>query len=79
MNSIPKDVLQVLRNPELTPYKRIIAYTLLMPNLPTDPAHAGMWNANLELGKRIKELIENGTLTVTGMKENSLLCISKKV
>jgi hypothetical protein len=75
MNSIPKDVIQVLRNPELTPYKRMIAYTMLMTNLPADPAHAAICRANLELGKRIKELIENGTLTVTGMKENSFLCI----
>ena len=76
MASIPNDILQILRNRELTPDKRLVTYAMLMPGLPVNPAHALTWQANLELGKRIKELIDNGTLTITGMNKNSVLNIN---
>ena len=75
MNSISNDILQVLRNRELTPNKRLVAYTMLVPGLPVSPAHALTWQVNLELGKSIKELIDKGTLTITGMDKNSVLNI----
>ena len=73
MNSIPNDVMQILRNRELTPDKRLIAYTMLVPGLPVSPAHALAWQSNIQLGKNIKELIDNGTVTITGMDKNSIL------
>jgi len=73
MNSIPNDVMQILRNRELTPAKRLIAYTMLVPGLPVSSAHALAWQSNLELGKNIKELIDNGTVTITGMDKSSIL------
>ena len=75
MASIPNDILQTLRNRELTPEKKLIAYTMLVPGLPVSPAHALAWQANLELGKRIKQLIDDGTLAITGMDKNSVLRI----
>ena len=75
MNSIPNDILQVLRDRELTPDKRLVAYAMLVPGLPVNPAHAFTWQANLELGKSSKELIDNGTLAITGMDKNAVLNI----
>lgn len=77
MNSkIPNDILQILRNRELTPDKRLVAYTMLVPGLPVCPVHALTWQSNLELGKRIKKLIGNGIISVTGMDKNSVLLFS---
>ena len=71
--SIPKDVLKVLQSRDLTPYKRLVAYTMLVPGLPSGPAHTVIWETNLELGKKVKKLIENGTITVTAMNDHSVL------
>lgn len=73
MTSIPNHILQILRDRELTPTKRIVAYTMLVPGLPVNPAHASAWQANIQLGKNIKELIDKGTVTITGMDQNSIL------
>ena len=73
MASIPNNILQILRDSELTPNKRLVAYAMLVPGLPGDPVHELTCQANLELGKCIKELINNGTIEITGMDRNSTL------
>tara|TARA_B110000027_G_scaffold119254_1_gene131839 strand:+ start:333 stop:638 length:306 start_codon:yes stop_codon:yes gene_type:complete len=75
--SIPNEIMQILRDRELTPSKRLLAYAMLVPELPGDPAHELMCQANLELGKRIKELINNGTIEITGMDKHSVLNIAQ--
>lgn len=74
-SSIPNEIMQILRDRELTPSKRLVAYAMLVPGLPGDPAHKLMCQANLELGKSIKELINNGTIEITGMNKDSVLNI----
>lgn len=74
-SSIPNEIMQILRDRELTPSKRLVAYAMLVPGLPGDPAHELMCQANLELGKRIKELINNGTIEITGIDRHSVLNI----
>jgi hypothetical protein len=75
--SIPNEIMQILRDRELTPSKRLLAYAMLVPGLPGDPAHELMCQANLELGKRIKELINNRTIEITGMDKhlNIKVCV----
>ena len=67
--------MKVLQNRELTPAKKLIAYTMLMPNLPNSPLHELAWQSNLELGQKIKQLIQNDTLIITGIDTNSILTI----
>lgn len=74
-SSIPDEIMHVLRDRALTSSKRLLAYTMFAPGLPVNPAHELMCQANLELGKRIKELINNGTIEITGMDEHSVLNI----
>lgn len=76
MPSIPNNILQILRDRELTPSKRLVAYAMFVPGLPGNPIHEITCQANLELGKRIKKLINNRTIEITGMNENSALNIS---
>ena len=77
--SIPNEIMQILRDRELTPSKRLLAYTMLVPGLPGDPSHELICQDNLELGKRIKELINNGTIEITGMNKHSVLNMKKCV
>ena len=72
-SSIPTDVLKALQNRELTPYKKLVAYTMLVSGLPASPTHEAACESNMTIGKTIKRLIENGVLTVTGMNENHIV------
>jgi len=73
MDKIPKDVLKIIQNRELSIENKLLAYTLLVPNLPPSPAHATACDTNLQLGKIIKKLIVDGKLVIKGMKEDSTL------
>lgn len=73
MDKLPKDVLKIIQNRELSIEKKLLAYTLLVPNLPASPAHETACDTNLELGKIIKKLIVDGKLAIKAMKEDSTL------
>ena len=75
MASIPKEIMQVLRDRELTPTKRLVAYAMLVPGLPGYAVQDIIYQANIELGKRIKELINNGNIKIIGMDKNCTLNI----
>lgn len=62
LSKIPKNVLQVLQNPELSMPKKLVAFNMLIPNLSTDKNHAEAYNENLIVGRKIKDLIENGKI-----------------
>ena len=72
MDKLPKDVLKVIQNRELSIEKKLLAYTLLV-DLPGSPAHAKACETNLHFGKIIKKLIVDGKLAIKGMKEDSTL------
>ena len=74
-SQIPNDILRVLQSPELPMAKKMMAFNMLMPNLPADPKHTQAYNDNLEVGNTIKRLVDEGKISINGVDKNFKLNI----
>ena len=70
VSKIPKDILRVLQDRELSVPKKMMAFNMLMPDLGVDPKHALAYADNIEVGITIKRLVGEGKLTLDGFDEN---------
>tara|TARA_B110000971_G_C19809688_1_gene408182 strand:+ start:102 stop:344 length:243 start_codon:yes stop_codon:yes gene_type:complete len=75
-SNLPKGILQVLQDKELPMAKKMMAFNMLMPNLPADPKHTQAYNDNLEIGRKIKRLVDEGKIRIDGFDKNFKLKIS---
>ena len=75
-SNLPKGILQVLQDKELPMAKKMMAFNMLMPNLPADPKHTQAYNDNLEIGRKIKRLVDEGKICIDGFDKNFKLKIS---
>tara|TARA_B110000858_G_scaffold85990_1_gene99407 strand:- start:670 stop:912 length:243 start_codon:yes stop_codon:yes gene_type:complete len=75
-SNLPKGILQVLQDKELPMAKKMMAFNMLMPNLPADPKHTQAYNDNLEVGRKIKRLVDEGKIRIDGFDKNFKLKIS---
>jgi len=48
----------------------MMAFNMLMPDLGVDPKHAQAYNDNIEVGRTIKRLVDEGKLTLDGFDDN---------
>jgi hypothetical protein len=74
-SQIPRDILHVLQSPELPMAKKMMAFNMLMPNLPADPKHTQAYNDNLEVGNTIKRLVDEGKISINGLDKDFKLNI----
>ena len=74
-SQIPRDILRVLQSPELPMAKKMMAFNMLMPNLPADPKHTQAYNDNLEVGNTIKRLVDEGKISINGLDKDFKLNI----
>ena len=74
-SQIPNNILRVLQSPELPMAKKMMAFNMLMPNLPADPKHTQAYNDNLEVGNTIKRLVDEGKISINGVDKNFKLNI----
>jgi len=74
-SQIPQDILRVLQSPELPMAKKMMAFNMLMPNLPADPKHTQAYNDNLEVGNTIKRLVDEGKISISGLDKDFKLNI----
>ena len=74
-SQIPNDILRVLQSPELPMAKKMMAFNMLMPNLPADPKHTQAYNDNLEVGRKIKRLVDEGKISINGLDKDFKLNI----
>ena len=74
-SQIPNDILRVLQSPELPMAKKMMAFNMLMPNLPADPKHTQAYNDNLEVGNTIKRLVDEGKISIDGLDKDFKLNI----
>ena len=74
-SQIPNDILRVLQSPELPMAKKMMAFNMLMPNLPADPKHTQAYNDNLEVGNTIKRLVDEGKISSNGLDKDFKLNI----
>tara|TARA_B110000503_G_scaffold107179_1_gene160145 strand:- start:82 stop:330 length:249 start_codon:yes stop_codon:yes gene_type:complete len=61
---IPKDILPILQDKELSVAQKMVAFNMLMPNLPASPEHNKAYNENLEVGETIKRLVDEGKISL---------------
>ena len=74
-SQIPNDILRVLQSPELPMAKKMMAFNMLMPNLPADPKHTQAYDDNLEVGNTIKRLVDEGKISINGLDKDFKLNI----
>ncbi len=74
-SKLPIEILRVLQSPELPMAKKMMAFNMLMPNLPADPKHTQAYNDNLEVGNTIKRLVDEGKISINGLDKEFKLNI----
>jgi len=74
-SKLPIEILRVLQSPELPMAKKMMAFNMLMPNLPADPKHTQAYNDNLEVGNTIKRLVDEGKISINGLDKDFKLNI----
>jgi hypothetical protein len=72
-SNIPKDILRVLQDKEIPMAKKMMAFNMLMPNLPADPKHTDAYNENLKVGDTIKRLVDEGKIRLGKFDKNFIL------
>ena len=78
MNSkIPTHILQVLQSRELSMPQKIMAFTMLMPNIPADPKHEDVYNQNIDLGYTIKRLVDEKRIRLDGFDKDFKLKVTE--
>ena len=73
---IPKDILPILQDRELSVAQKMVAFNMLMPNLPADPKHTAAYNENLKVGDTIKRLVDEGKISLKFGKKFKLNIIT---
>ena len=74
-SKLPIEILRVLQSPELPMAKKMMAFNMLMPNLPADPKHTQAYNDNLEVGNTIERLVDEGKISINGLDRDFKLNI----
>jgi hypothetical protein len=57
LSKLPKDLLGILQNKELSMAQKMVAFNMFIPNLPATPEHDQAYDDNLEVGRKIKRLV----------------------
>jgi len=74
-SKLPIDILRVLQSPELPMAKKMVAFNMLMPNLPATPEHNKAYDDNLEVGRKIKRHVDEGKISINGLDKDFKLNI----
>jgi hypothetical protein len=75
LSKVPKEILRILQSPELSMPQKLVAFNMLIPNLPADPKHTEAYNDNLEVGNTIKRLVDEGKISINGLDRDFKLNI----
>ena len=72
LSKLPQNILSLLQNKELSMAKKMMAFNMFIPNLPATPEHNKAYNENLEVGKTIKRLVDEGKISLKFDKDFKL-------
>ena len=75
LSKVPKEILRILQSPELSMPQKLVAFNMLIPNLPADPKHTEAYNDNLEVGNTIKRLVDEGKISINWLDRDFKLNI----
>ena len=62
LSKMPKNLLGILQDKELSMAQKMVAFNMFMPNLPASPEHDKAYDDNLEVGRKIKRLVDEGKI-----------------
>ena len=75
LSRLPKNLLSVLQDKELSMPQKMVAFNMFIPNLPATPEHDKAYDDNLEVGRKIKRLVEEGKISINGLDKDFKLNI----
>ena len=75
LSRLPKNLLSILQDKELSMAQKMMAFNMLMPNLPATPEHNKAYDDNLEVGRKIKRLVDEGKISINGLDKDFKLNI----
>ncbi len=76
LSKLPKDLLGILQNKELSMAQKMVAFNMFIPNLPATPEHDQAYDDNLEVGRKIKRLVDEGKISIGGFDKNFKLDVT---
>ena len=75
LSRLPKNLLSVLQDKELSMAQKMVAFNMFIPNLPATPEHDQAYDDNLEVGRKIKRLVDEGKISINGLDKDFKLNI----
>ena len=75
LSRLPKNLLSVLQDKELSMPQKMMAFNMFIPNLPATPEHDKAYDDNLEAGRTIKRLVKEGKISINGVDKDFKLNI----
>ena len=75
LSRLPKNLLSVLQDKELSMPQKMVAFNMFIPNLPATPEHDKAYDDNLEVGRTIKRLVKEGKISINGLDKDFKLNI----
>jgi hypothetical protein len=78
IDNIPEPMKRVMQDKSLTIAQKMMTFMAFMPNLPEDPRAVDAYNENLEVGKKIKHLVDEGKIRLGKFDNNFNLEITNQ-
>jgi len=75
LSRLPKNLLSILQSKELSMPQKMVAFNMFIPNLPATPEHDQAYDDNLEVGRKIKRLVDEGKISINGLDKDFKLNI----
>ena len=75
LSKIPKNLLGILQDKELSMAQKMMAFNMFIPNLPATLEHDKAYDDNLEVGRKIKRLVDEGKISINGLDKDFKLNI----
>ena len=77
LSRLPKNLLSVLQDKELSMGQKMMAFNMFIPNLPAPPEHDKAYDEFLEVGRTIKSLVDEGKISINGLDKDFKLIITE--
>ena len=77
LSRLPKNLLSVLQDKELSMPQKMMAFNMFIPNLPAPPEHDKAYDEFLEIGRTIKRLVKGGKIRLDGLDKDFKLKITE--
>jgi hypothetical protein len=77
LSRLPKNLLSVLQDKDLSMSQKMMAFNMFIPNLPAPPEHDKAYDEFLEIGRTIKRLMKGGKIRLDGLDKDFKLKITE--